>query len=279
MRVRSVTAYLLTVALVCTLVHPSTMLAGPTLTTKTIAEWDAYIALTERRIDAELRLATVPPRSDLALLKTSKIQIDPQTTPGSKGKDISDGAIHHWLGAVFIPNVNLKTVIPWLQKYEQYRPYFKDVEESKELSRSGDTFDIFLRLTRSKFGVTARFNTKHHVVYTPKGSSFVSSASKSTEILQVKDAGASPETLYPLGDDAGYLWRLNSYWRFTERDGGVVVECETVGLSRSLGLAYGFLNLISLGKVRRAANSIAREALEATLTDLRNGIKGGKPVR
>jgi hypothetical protein len=79
-----------------------------------------------------------------------------------------------------------------------------------------------------------------------------------------------------VGDDAGYLWRLNAYWRFTERDGGVVVECETVGLSRSLGWGLGLLNFLTLGKVRGIAESIAREALDATLTDLRTGLKGGK---
>jgi hypothetical protein len=275
MRNRSVTASLLVLALVGTLVHPAALVAAPKLQPKTLAEWDAYIALTERRIEAELRLPTVPPRSDLALLKTRKIQIDPLTTAGSKGKDISDGAIHHWLGAVFVPDITLQTVIPWLQKYPQYKDYFKDVERSEQRSHTGDTFDVFLRLTRSKLGVTAHFDTKHNVVYNRKSSSFLSSASRSTEIRQVKNAGTPSETLYPVGDDDGYLWRLNAYWRFTERDGGVMIECETVGLSRSLGWGMGLLNIFTLGKVKGIANSIAREALEATLTDLRSGLKGG----
>lgn len=253
----------------------SVLLAAPKLEPKTVAEWDAYIALTEKRIDAELRLPTVPPRSDLALLKTKKIQIDPFTTAGSKGKDISGGAIHHWLAAIYIPDVTLQTVIPWLQKYSQYQDYFKDVERSEERSHIGDTYEIFLRLKRSKLGRTAHFDTTHNVVYSRKSPSFVSSVSRSKEIRQVKDAGTSLESLYPVGDDDGYLWRLNAYWRFTERDGGVVVECETVGLSRSLGWGLGILNFFTLGKVKSIANSIAEEALEETLTDLRNGVKGG----
>jgi hypothetical protein len=272
---RSLTVCLLVAALIGGLIHPPMLLASPKLTAKALAEWDAYIALTERRIDAELKNATVPLRSDVALLKAGKIQIQPLTTAGSKGKDVSDGAIHHWLGAIFIPGVTIQTVIPWLQNYAQYKDYFKDVERSELRSRNGDRFEIFLRLKRSKLGVTAHFNTTHEVVYNPKSSSFVSSVSKTKEIRQVKDAGTSSETLYPAGDDSGYLWRLNAYWRFTERDGGVIVECETIGLSRSLGFGMGLLNFITLGKVRSIAESVAREALDATLTDLRNGLTGG----
>lgn len=80
---------------------------------------------------------------------------------------------------------------------------------------------------------------------------------------------------YPAGDDSGYMWRLHSYWRFTERDGGVVVECESIALSRSLGWGLGLLNIFTLGKVRKIAESIAREALEDTLTGLRSGVPGG----
>jgi hypothetical protein len=276
MRRQSITTFLLVLVLISTITRPPVLLAAPKLQPKTVAEWDAYIALTERRIDAELRNAVVPPRSDLALLKTGKIQIQPLTTAGSKGKDVSDGAIHHWLGAIFIPDINLQTLIPWLQNYAQYKDHFSDVERSEKRSQTGETFEIFLRLKRSKLGVTAHFDTTHQVVYNRKNSGFVSSVSKTKEIRQVKDAGTSAETLYPAGDDAGYLWRLNAYWRFTERDGGVVVECETIGLSRSLGWGLGLLNFLTLGKVRGIAESIAREALDATLTDLRNGLKGGK---
>ena len=62
-----------------------------------------------------------------------------------------------------------------------------------------------------------------------------------------------------MGDDSGFLWRLNSYWRFREQDGGVIVECESVSLSR--GIPYGFGWLIG-----DYVESIPRESLESTLT-------------
>ena len=30
----------------------------------------------------------------------------------------------------------------------------------------------------------------------------------------------------PPGVDHGFMWRLNSYWRFEGRNGGVYIECE-----------------------------------------------------
>ena len=38
----------------------------------------------------------------------------------------------------------------------------------------------------------------------------------------------------PEGDDHGYMWKLNSYWRYKQVDGGVLVEIESLTLSRDL---------------------------------------------
>jgi hypothetical protein len=263
--------------LILTFICTTTIHAGPVLSTGTLDAWKTYADRTQQRIDEELRSTPVRLRSDIALLKTGKIQVQRLATPGPKGKeiDIPDGTIHHWLGAIFIPGMNLEKLVPWLQNYSQYQDYFKDVERSNVRSHNGDTFDIFLRLTRSKLGVTAHFNTKHRAVYGPRRDGFLATVSRSTEIRQVKDAGTPQEMEYPEGDDSGYIWRLNSYWRFAETDGGVVVECETIGLSRDLGWGLSFLNVLTLGKVKSVAESIAREALEQTLTDLRDGVRGG----
>jgi hypothetical protein len=63
------------------------------------------------------------------------------------------------------------------------------------------------------------------------------------------------------------MWRLNSYWRFLERDGGVVVECESVSLSRSIPYGLGWL-------VRQYVASVPRESLESVLTSIRDGAAG-----
>jgi hypothetical protein len=248
----------------------------------TIDAWNKYIALTEKRIDQELDTPAAFLRSDIAFIKRERapgegnVQTQ-QLTTMDKGQEIEikDGTIHHWMGAVYIPGVTVDKVLAWVQDYNQHSKFFKEVEQSKLMSHPNpETYDIFLRLTRSKMGVTAKFNTNHTVVYRRNGTGRASSRSVATKIAQIDKAGTSSEKEFAVGDDSGYLWRLNSYWRFAERDGGVVVECETVGLSRPLGSWVSILNWFTFGKVRQIAESVARESLEDTLAAMRKGVNG-----
>jgi hypothetical protein len=47
-----------------------------------------------------------------------------------------------------------------------------------------------------------------------------------------------PEEVPP-GKDSGFLWRLNSYWRFGAADGGVYARCEAISLSRDVPAGLG----------------------------------------
>jgi hypothetical protein len=68
-----------------------------------------------------------------------------------------------------------------------------------------------------------------------------------------------------MGDDRGYLWRLNSYWRFLQEDGGVAVECESISLSRDIPLPFKFI-------VQPFINDVPRESLEAALLPMRKAL-------
>ena len=68
-----------------------------------------------------------------------------------------------------------------------------------------------------------------------------------------------------MGSDGGYLWRLNSYWRFIARDGGVYVECESITLTRGIPTGFGWL-------VRPFVTSIPRESLAFTLETTRTRL-------
>jgi hypothetical protein len=142
----------------------------------------------------------------------------------------------------------------WVQDYDHHDLYFREVEQSKLLSRDGDTFEIFLRLTKSKF-VTVRYDTYHSVTYRRHGEGRASSRSVATRINEIDDSGT----------DHGFLWRLNSYWRFSEEDGGVYVECESISLSRAVPFGLGWL-------INRYVDSVPRESLRNTLLSIREGV-------
>ena len=116
----------------------------------------ATVALSELSMDvskaAEVRNA----------LRGGTIYIERMRTLDDNGREIQvqDGMIHHWYGAMFVPSIALDPLLRWLQDYDHHSRYFKNVEQSKLLSGNGDTFNIFLRLTRSKI-VTVHYNTEH----------------------------------------------------------------------------------------------------------------------
>ncbi len=58
------------------------------------------------------------------------------------------------------------------------------------------------------------------------------------------------------------MWRLNSYWRYKQLDDGVLVEIESLTLSRSLPMLVGPL-------IRPIVTSTARESMTRTLASVR----------
>ena len=67
------------------------------------------------------------------------------------------------------------------------------------------------------------------------------SDSISTRIAQVKEVDHPDGEEFPVGHDSGYLWRLNTYWRFEEHDGGLYVQCEALSLTRDMPYGLGWL--------------------------------------
>ena len=56
----------------------------------------------------------------------------------------------------------------------------------------------------------------------------------------MENAGSRNERVLQPDTGHGFLWRLNSYWRFEERSAGVVVECRAISLTRDVPLGLGW---------------------------------------
>ena len=91
------------------------------------------------------------------------------------------------------------------------------------------------------------------------------SRSHTTRIQEVENAGKSDERLEPEGHDRGFLWRMNTYWRFEEKDGGTYVESQSISLTRDIPTGLGFL-------VAPFATSVPRESLTFTLATTRAAV-------
>ena len=179
---------------------------------------------------------------------------DPQghrvTAPG--------GLIHHFRGGVFIPGVTVRQLLADLM---QRAPQQEDVLRSAILERGPDRTRVYLKLQRKRF-VTVSYNTEHTVTFSRLGDTRATSRSVATRIAELSNPETTEERELPPGNDRGFLWRLNSYWRYEEVPGGVIAECESVSLSRDVPSFLRYL-------VGPLVESTARESMERTLLTLR----------
>jgi hypothetical protein len=171
-----------------------------------------------------------------AILQRGEILMEPLETRDASGREITapDALIHHWIGAVFIPGASLQQTLDLVQDYGRHQEIYKpEVVRSKLVARNGNDFKIYYRWRKKKL-ITVTLNSDHDVRYFPVDATHCYSRSYSTRVVEVADADEPSEHEKPVGNDSGFLWRIDSYWRFVERDGGVYVECESISLTRDI---------------------------------------------
>jgi len=152
-----------------------------------------------------------------------------------------------------------------LQDYDRHAAVYSPVvQQSKLLTHDGDRFTMFLRFYQKK-GITVIVNTHHDARFTTMSPQHVKAKIYATRIAQVEDAGTASEHELAVGRDGGYLWRLNTYWQFVERDGGTYVQCESITLTRGIPVGLGWL-------IRPFVTSIPRESLVFTLDTTRKAL-------
>jgi hypothetical protein len=247
---------------------------------ETLAAWELYRSLTEARIERELTSGKgflvrdfLGPREQQQILSRirSGVYVQEMATSSAEGGkiDIPKGLVHHWYGTTFLQGAKVPELIAWVQDYDRHQDYYDEVEKSRLVSRDQEVFEIFLRLRRKKI-VTVHYNTEHEVAYRTLGPGRVASRSEARKIAEIDSPGTTREKEKPIGDDQGFLWRLNSYWRFLQEDDGVVVELESVSLSRTIPLPMRWM-------VEPIINDVPRESLEAALLPLRKVLAPTTP--
>ena len=146
-----------------------------------------------------------------------------------------------------------------------YRP---EVVRSRLLSRQDSDFKIFYRLRKKKV-ITVTLDTNHDVHYFPVDSKHWYSRSYSTRIAEVVGADTPDEREKPVGQDGGFLWRINSYWKFEEKDGGVYIECESISLTRDIPRGLGWL-------IKPFVTGIPKDSLLMTMDSTRAALEAGR---
>ena len=244
------------------------------LTPETIAAWTRYVAAVESRRAEETRdpnrflaidFERDTSRADaLARLRRGEVLV--RNVAGGT-VDVGAGTISHWRGQIYVPGVTVDEVVENAALRGRANAHRQeDVLESRVLSRGAGSMRLFLKLQRHAI-VTVAYNTEHAVSYERFGADRAASRSVSTRIAELRDVGTAAETEKPVGQDRGFLWRLHSYWRYQAAPGGVIVELESLTLSRDIPWAIR----VMAGPI---IERIARESMTRTLTSLRARFSG-----
>jgi len=213
------------------------------LSPQTLQSFEAYIR------DAELSMASSS--SEAApflwcelhpeiLKKVCQGGIPAQFYSGEGPIHVPDGLIHDWIGTAFASGATLTETLALIQDYNNHKNIYKpEVVDSRLLTRDGNHFQIFLRLLKKKV-ITVVLDTDHDVHYSEVSSTRWTCRSATTRICEVEHAGTPKEVISAPDTGYGFMWRLNSYWRFEERDHGVWLECRAISLTRDIpkGLAW-----------------------------------------
>jgi hypothetical protein len=164
---------------------------------------------------------------------------------------IPSGTISRWRGSVFLAGVSLDRLLDMLQ-HPGTPPPQEDIAESHLLSRSGDSLRVSIRLVRTAV-MTMTYDTEHEMRFQRWTRWLATARSVAARIEEV-------------GGDHGFLWRLNSYWCYRQVSGGVLVELESLSLSRAVP---PLLHPVAAPIVRR----IGRESMLRTLEALRQYVR------
>jgi hypothetical protein len=294
--------------------HRSTVVRGAALATalifarasgaahlkpETIDAWEQYIAAARAQETAQMTSAEPffvvykTPGTD-ARLKQGEVVVVP--IGAEVPKHVSSGLIHHWAGAVFIPNGTVSEVLTVLRDYGRYKDiYHPAVVDSKAISSnphkaatastapggesasppadsSGEIEDDFSMILMNKTVVAkTALDGDYHSSYIRVNDGRWCEVLDSTRIQEIAGYGHPSQHTLPKDQGTGLIWRSHSITRVEERDGGVLVEVEVIALSRDIPVAF---RPVVSPVVRR----VSREALVTSLQQTKDAVRSSVKV-
>jgi hypothetical protein len=235
-----------------------------------VAAFNSYAGKVESRLAEQHRLQSrfIAPIGSTsegeARLRKGELIVE-QLTP-STGADLPGAMLHDWRGTAFVPDATAAEFDRLMTDYNAYPQHFSpQVLQTKILVHQNDFYRVLMRV-RQKHVITVVMDTTYDITHGHLDAHHGYSISRSTQIQEIASPGASAERVMSSNEEHGFLWRLNTYWSYEERDGGLYMQIESISLTRSIpnGLAW---------IIRPFVESIPRESLEFTLRATANALR------
>jgi hypothetical protein len=192
-----------------------------------VSGFNSYIAGVESRLAQQHRSSD----AFLAPVAADRLRrgepIVEQITPSAK-TNLPGAMLYDWRGTAFVPGATAADIERLMKDFNAYPQRFApQVLQAKVLAQQGDRIQAVMRVGQK------------HVI---------------TVVM---------DTAY---DVTGFLWRLNTYWSYQQRDGGLYMQIESVSLTRSIPTGLGWL-------IGPFVQSVPRESLEFTLRATCNALR------
>ncbi len=197
-------------------------------------------------------------------LRRGELMVE-KLTP-STGVDLPGAMLHHWRGTAFVPGAKAADFERLMKDFNAYPRHFSpQVLEARVLAAQGDRFQASMRV-RQRHVLTVVMDTSYDISFGRLDARHGYSLSHSTRIAEIDGAGTSRERALDEGQEHGFLWRLNTYWSYEERDAGLYMQIESVSLTRSIPRGFGWA-------VGPFVESVPRESLQFTLRSVCNALR------
>jgi len=245
---------------------PCSLVAEPS--PEALSDFNSYVVAVESRLAAQHRSATsFIARADSDAASQQRLRqgerIVERLSPAS---DPPGAMLHHWRGTAFAPGAKAADFERLMKNFSAYPQIFApQVLSAKVTAQEGDHLQTTMRV-RQHHVITVVMDTAYDVRFARLNAQHGYSLSRSTHINEIDAPGTAHEHALGAADEHGFLWRMNTYWSYEERDGGLYMQIESVSLSRSVPTGLGWA-------VRPFVESVPRESMEFTLRSTCNALK------
>ena len=123
--------------------------------------------------------------------------------PTGAAIDVPNGAIHHWVGRVFLPGVELAELLAELQAPTSRGWLPAEVRSLRVKPDGAGGLRVFMRVERDSL-VDVTYDIEHAVHYSTHAAGHATSRSTSRRIVQLDDPGTPAERQLPEGPTTAF---------------------------------------------------------------------------
>lgn len=257
----------ITLALLASVSAPA-LSAANDLKDETLTAWESYVDSVRERTEASanqpafLRLSVLPD----ALRRVQAGDVSVWRLAENRGSKVPRGLIHDWMGAVFIPKATIADVLAVTRDYSRYPEVYEPaVVAANELASTASDDRFSMLLMQKVLFVTAAIQGEYETRYLQVNAKRWYSVSQSTRVQAIEKFGQPDVRVLPPDHGPGYIWRLYSITKFEQRDGGVYVEIQALGLSREVPVMLRWL-------VDPVVEHLPRNSVHTALEQTKNAV-------